>query len=125
MCGLLERPVRLGENEIAGEVLLGPLLVGVLSRANGHEDVPLGHDADAVELRVLDNRGSDATPRHQRACLAKRVMGPDDQHIGAHGVAYVHGELLLGSSGCGGLASSSWPRGQDRTSVANDGTLSR
>jgi hypothetical protein len=55
------------------------------------QDIALGEDADALTVGVVDNRGTDLADQHLATCFAQRVIGPDGQHRGAHGVAHLHG----------------------------------
>ena len=66
------------------------LLVRVLTRADGLEDVALGDDSGARLLGVEHDRGADSPLRHLPRGVPERVTRPHCQDRFRHAVPYEH-----------------------------------
>src|SRR3954454_17378484 len=91
--GLVEAPVRSGDDDVAGQMRLDALRVDVLPAADRVEDVAFGEDAGLVLVAVHDDRGADLAAGHQGCGLAQRVMRTDREDVGAHRVTDQHAGL--------------------------------
>jgi hypothetical protein len=93
--GLFQCPRRRGEDELPGQVVPHPLLVGVLTCAQRREHVALGQDADAVALGVVHDRGTHPSGGHLHAGLAQGVVRTEGEDVAAHPVANLHANTSI------------------------------
>jgi DNA-binding CsgD family transcriptional regulator len=93
--GLLERPVRRGEDDVRGEVVGDALGVCVLAATDRFQQVALGDDAGPGALGIEHHGGADAALGHEPCRIAERVLGPDGEDHLAHAVTYLHGRSRL------------------------------
>ncbi len=77
---VLQRPVRMSEGDLGGQVLGHPLGVRVLAGRHRAQDVPLSDQPGAHRLRVEHDRGPHPAFGHGRGSFAQRVARPDGQN---------------------------------------------
>src|SRR5947209_138490 len=94
--GVLQRPVRVGVDDVPGQVRGRALGVRVEAQADRVQDVAFGHDSDTFGIGVEHHRRAHPALGHLYRDLPERVLRPDHEDRLAHRILDPHGASPLG-----------------------------